>query len=432
MTAETICVGTELLLGNIVNTNAVYLAKEYAKYGISSYSQTVVGDNAERIKTAVKDALGRADVVVVSGGLGPTQDDITKECVASIFDLPLKLDSASMTKIEAFFKKRGKAMSENNKRQAMIPEGAKILENGNGLAPGVIIELDKDLKPSDKDVSKCVILLPGPPEELRNVWENGAAPYLKARSGNVIESVMVKICGRAESEVAAILDDLIDSKGPVTVAPYAGTAEVHLRVTAGGEDEKAARKLIKPVVKEIKARLGDSVYTTGDKSLEAAVVELLLANSLTVTTVESCTGGLLAGRIINVPGVSDIYKAGYITYSNKAKRKLAGVSRKSLDKYGAVSSQVASEMAKGATTLYKADVAVAVSGNAGPEPSEGKPVGLVYIAVNVAGKVSVKEFNFSGDRAKIRDLSVSNALIMMRQCILEYYGRMTFGSADEK
>ena len=426
MKAETICVGTEILLGNIVNTNAAYLASQYARYGIESYCQTVVGDNAERIKAALEAALNRSDIIVFSGGLGPTQDDITKECVASYLGLSMHVDEPSMKKIEEHFKKRGREMAENNRRQAMIPDGATILKNENGLAPGVLIETEKS------GAKKVIILLPGPPEELKSVWEADAVSYLRNLSGKVIESVMVKVCGRAESEIAAILDDMINSEGPVTVAPYAGTAEVDIRLTAAAEDEKEAKKLIKPVVKEIKARLGDSVYTThAGKSLEEAVVELLLANKLTVTTVESCTGGLLAGRIINVPGVSEIYKAGYITYSNKAKRKIAGVSRKTLDKYGAVSEQTVKEMAKGATNLYKADVAVAVSGNAGPDASEGKPVGLVYIAVNVAGKVSVKEFNFSGDRAKIRNLSVANALVMMRQCILEYYGRMTFGSSDK-
>ncbi len=436
MIAETICVGTEILLGNIINTNAAYLAEQYARLGISSYYQSVVGDNEERIRECLKIALSRSDLVVLSGGLGPTQDDITKDTVAEFLGREMELNEAAALKIREYFAARGKRMSTNNLRQAMVLKGALVLENGNGLSPGVLVEMTKNEIASfgKKGAKKqLIIMLPGPLEELVNVWEQQAVPYLQKLSGQVILSSIVKICDRPESEVAELLDDLIRKSGDgVTVAPYAKTGEVHVRVTAGAEDEKAAKKLLKPVVKEIKSRLGDSVYTTHEETtLEQAVADLLMANNLTVTTAESCTGGLIAARLVNVPGVSEIFKFGCVTYSNKAKRKIIGVKRKTLDRYGAVSEQVVYEMAEGAAGLTKADVAVAVSGIAGPDGgTEEKPVGLVYIGVNVRGTISVKEYRFKGNRMKIRNAAAASALIQLRHCILEYYSRVTFGDKE--
>lgn len=423
MTAETISVGTEILLGNIVNTNAAYLAQQYAKLGIESYYQTAVGDNPERLTEALRLASSRSDLIVLTGGLGPTQDDITKETVAEYFGKKLYPDEVTAKRIKAFFESRGTIMADNNIRQAMIPEDAVILDNSNGLAPGILMETEE---------GKAYILLPGPPEEMRAVWEAHVEPYLRKKTGDVIYSSMVKVCGLAESEIAEQLDDLIRSNGSVTVAPYAKTAEVHLRVTAHGQSEKEARKLVKPVVKEIKGRLGNSVYTTHEeRTLEEEVVGLLQANQLTVTTVESCTGGLIAGRIINVPGVSEVYKSGFITYSNKAKRKLVGVKKKTLDKYGAVSAQTVTEMVKGAAAFTRADAAIAVSGIAGPDGgTEEKPVGLVYIGVSVCGEVTVQEYHFNGDRAKIRESAVANALILLRRCVLEHYSRDLYAEED--
>lgn len=420
MVAETIFVGTELLLGNIVNTNATYLAGELAKLGIPTYYQSVVGDNKERLTEVVKLALSRSDLIILSGGLGPTQDDITKETVAEVLGLPLIMHEPSKEAIISYFAGKNYKMTENNYKQAMIPEGAIVLDNDNGTAPGVCI---------DKEVKK-IILLPGPPRELTNMFEKKVIPILKSGSEQVYESVMVKVCGKSESAIAELLDDLINKEGDVTVAPYAKLCEVHLRVTASGKDEKDAKKKIKPVVKEIKSRLGDCVYTTeDDTTLEKAVVDLLLANDLTVTTVESCTGGLLAGRLINVSGVSEVFKSGQITYSNKAKRRIVGVKKSTLQKHGAVSSQTVKEMCLGATYYNKADVAVAISGIAGPDGgTDEKPVGLVYIGCSVCGEVTTKEYHFKGTREKVRNMAVAEALILMRRCILEYYGRVTFGN----
>ena len=423
MIAETIFVGTELLLGNIVNTNATYLAQELAKLGISSYYQTVVGDNKERLKGCIETALSRSDIVILSGGLGPTQDDITKETAAEVFGMELLPDESCKADLLAYFAGKNMQMPECNYKQAMIPKGATVLRNANGTAPGIYMEKD----------GKIQILLPGPPVELRPMFAEQVIPLLKKEQKEVIVSVMVKACGISESDVAQRLSDLITGCGDVTVAPYAKTGEVHLRVTTRAGSEKDAEKRIKPVIKEIKSKLGDCVYTTHeDVTLEKAVVDLLVANDLTVTTVESCTGGLIAARLINVPGVSSVFKDGYVTYSNRAKRKIAGVKRHTLDKYGAVSEQVVKEMLAGGSAYRKADVVVAVSGIAGPDGgTEEKPVGLVYIGCSVCGEMTVKKYRFFGSREKIRESSVAQALVLMRRCVLEYYGKNTFGKVKK-
>ena len=418
MVVELISVGTELLLGNIVNTNAAFLAERCAALGLSCYYQTVVGDNPGRLLETIRTGLSRADLLILTGGLGPTGDDLTKETAAQAFDLPLHMDEQSLERIEAYFRERRIVMTENNRKQAMAPEGAIVVDNDNGTAPGLILEKD----------GKRMILLPGPPNECRPMFEKSIAPYLRELSGTVIFSRTVKICGQGESGVESRIKDLEQLENP-TVAPYAKSGEVHLRVTARAADEKEAKKLIKPVVKELKNRFGSDIYTTQeDVTLEGSVAELLLANGLSVSTIESCTGGLLAGRLVNVPGVSEVFKSGYITYSNKAKRRIAGVKKSTLEKYGAVSGQTACEMAKGCAQQAKADVAISVTGIAGPDGgSAEKPVGLVYMACSVCGTVQVKEFRFQGNRAKIRESAVSAALTLMRQCILAYYSEKTFG-----
>ena len=418
MTVELISVGTELLLGNIVNTNAAYLSEKCADLGLSCFYQSVVGDNEERLSGVLKTALERSDIVILSGGLGPTEDDLTKEVSAKVMGRELSMHEPSKKRIEEYFSSRNLELTENNWKQAMVPEGAIVLDNENGTAPGVIMEGE----------GKKVILLPGPPNEMIPMFEKQIMPYLSGSDLGMIYSQTVKICGVGESKAETMIKDMIDSQTNPTIATYAKNCEVHLRVTAKAKDEKEAKKLVKPVVKELKNRFGPYVYTTNaDITLEKAVFDLLVANKLTVSTVESCTGGMLAARLINVPGISEVYKSGYITYSNKAKRKILGVKKGLLEKKGAVSEEVAKEMAKGAAVISKAEVAVSVTGIAGPGGgTEEKPVGLVYIACNVCGKTKVRKFNFRGNRAKIRETTVSSALILMRQCILEYYSEVAF------
>lgn len=420
MKVEIIAVGTELLLGNIVNTNAAFLAEECASIGLYCYYQSVVGDNEERLRETVDLAMKRSDVILLSGGLGPTQDDLTKETVAKACGLELQMDEHWKQVIQEYFEKKFKTVpTENNWKQALVPKGAIVLDNANGTAPGIIIETENN----------TIVLMPGPPNELIPMFLNQVKPYLAAKSDIILVSQTVKVCGIGESRAETMIQDLIDQQSNPTIATYAKTGEVHLRVTASCKDEKEAKKLIKPVIKTLKERFGQAIYTTDTEvSLEQAVVDLLVANELTISTAESCTGGLLAGRLINVPGVSEVFKRGLITYSNKAKRKMIGVKKVTLDKYGAVSEQVAAEMAKGTSALTKADVTVAITGIAGPDGgSEEKPVGLVYIGCCVKGKLTVREYHFTGNRSKVRESSVAAGLVLLRDCVLQYMSEVTFG-----
>lgn len=423
MTVEIIAVGTEILLGNIVNTNAAYLAEKCAGLGLSCYHQDVVGDNEERLMETLRLALTRADIILLSGGLGPTQDDLTKEAAAKVMGKALYLHEPSKEAIRQFFAERNLEITENNWKQAMVPEGCIVVENPGGTAPGIIMA----------ENGKHVLLMPGPPGELIPMFEKSIMPYLAGLTTGVIYSQTVKICGVGESKAESMVEDLVDAQSNPTLATYAKTGEVHLRVTATAPDEKEAKKLVKPMVKELKGRFGNHVYTTDSEvTLEKAVVDLLAANKLTACTVESCTGGMLSARLINVPGVSEVFKSGYVTYSNKSKRRLLGIKKNILMKHGAVSEQIAREMAKTAASLARTDVSVSTTGIAGPDGgTPEKPVGLVYIGCNVCGRITVKECHFHGSREKIRESTVSAALSLMRECILQYYSEVTFGGKEK-
>ena len=419
MTVEFICVGTEILLGNIVNTNAAFMSEECAKLGLSCFYQTVVGDNEGRLEGVLSEAVKRSDAVILSGGLGPTEDDLTKETAAKVMGRKLIEDEKAWKQIEKFFEKRGLKLTDNNRKQALVPEGSIALYNKNGTAPGIIIE-----SPSCK-----VILLPGPPGELIPMWHEYVSDYLKKLSPEVLVSETVKICDSGESIVETDLLDMIDRQTNPTIATYAKIGEVHVRVTAKGEDEKECRKLLKPVVKEIKERFGPKIFTTDESiTLEMAVMQILNENSLTITTAESLTGGMLTSRLINVPGASEVLKQGFITYSNKAKRKYLGVKKSTLDKFTAVSEQTAKEMAKGGCFFTKSDVCVALTGIAGPDGGTDKiPAGTVFIGVCVCGETKVREYHFSGEREKIRESATTAGLTFLRQCLLENLTATTFG-----
>ena len=414
MVVELISVGTEILLGNIVNTNAQYLSEKCALLGLSVYYQTVVGDNEQRLTDAVTNAFGRSDVVILTGGLGPTEDDLTKEVCAKVMDLPLSEDAHTRRRIETYLNNSVyKVIPDNNWKQAMVPEGAKVLDNSNGTAPGLIMEKN----------GKIAVLLPGPPNELYPLFEEQVAPYLNSLQPETIYSQMVKICGIGESQVETMIKDMVDAQTNPTIAPYVKTGEVHLRITAKAKDEEEAIKLMKPVVKELKKRFGMNIYTTkAEDTLEDVVVRLLKKYDLTVATAESCTGGLLSGRLINVPGASDVFKEGFVTYSNKAKRKYLDVSKPTLKKYGAVSEETAKEMAKGGVFASDSDACIAVTGIAGPDGgTEEKPVGTVYIGCYINNTVKVEKFRFKGNRAKVREQAVTKGLDLLRRCILENY-----------
>lgn len=424
MVVELLSIGTEILLGNIVNTNAAYLSEQCAALGLSVYYQTVVGDNPKRLEEALKIALKRSDIVMMTGGLGPTKDDLTKETAAKVAGLELVEDEYTRECIEKFFKKRKwKKITENNWKQAMVPKGAIVIENKNGTAPGLIIEMKK------KDDLKRMILMPGPPNELLPMFQNDVFPYLNQLQPEIIYSVTAKVCGLGESFVETEISDLIEAQDNPTIAPYAKTNEVHLRVTAKAKDKEKANKMIKPVIKELKKRFGHYLYTTKEEeTLEDNIVKMLKERDMTIATAESCTGGLLTSMLVNVPGVSDVLKTGFVTYSNKAKQKFVDVQKASLKKHGAVSEKVAKEMAKGCAVAAKADVGVAITGIAGPDGGTAeKPVGLVYLACCVNGKTKALELRLTGNRSKIREYAAAKALVLIRECLLEREHKM-----DEK
>lgn len=416
MIAELISVGTEILLGNIVNTNANFLAQKCAELGISNYFQVSVGDNEERLSDAIKTALSRSDIVILTGGLGPTKDDLTKEVVAKTLGKELVDDPHTRNNIKEYFAGlNGIAITENNWKQALIIDGSTAVDNHNGTAPGLIVKTED---------GKIVILLPGPPNELVPMFQQDIYPFLNNLQPGLLYSEMVKICGIGESKAETMIRDLIDQQTNPTIAPYAKTGEVHLRVTASASSEEEGQKLVKPIVDELYRRFEKNIYTTDEnENLEDYIVKLLAKHHLVLSTAESCTGGLLTGRLVNAPGTSQVLKEGFITYSNEAKQKYLGVSKKTLEQYGAVSEETASEMSKGLLNQTLCDISLAITGIAGPDGgSEEKPVGTIYMGCATHEKIWVKRFNFKGNRQKIRDYAVINGLDLLRRCILEEYG----------
>ena len=402
---ELISVGTEILLGDILNTDAQYLSIELAKLGISVIHQSTVGDNRERLLAQLDEAAKRSDIIILSGGLGPTPDDLTKEVCCEFFGKELQLHEPTAEKIRSYFSSKGLEMAQSNLKQAMLPLDCVIFPNENGTAPGMAIEKD----------GVHILVLPGPPRELKPMFRNSAIPYLMQFSDKIIVSHNIRTFGIGESAMAEKVRDLLDGKNP-TVAPYAKDGEALLRVTAMADSEDDAEKLCEPVIDEIKSRLDGFVYGVDYTCIEEAVVELLRNNRLKAATAESCTGGLIAKRITDVSGASDVFDCGIISYSNEIKNKILGVSEDDLKKYGAVSEPVARQMAQGALRVSGADVAVSVTGIAGPN-SDGtdKPVGLVYIALADKDNVWVKELRTSrNDRSYNRYVSASNALNMIR------------------
>lgn len=405
---ELISVGTEILLGDILNTDAQFLSQELAKMGISVMHQSTVGDNAGRLTSLLKEAAERSDIIILSGGLGPTPDDITKEVCCEFFGKKMYLHEESLERMKAFFAERKREMPENNIKQAMLPEGCTVFTNNNGTAPGLAMEKD----------GVHLLLLPGPPRELKAMFRESAVPYLKQFSDKVIISHNVRTFGIGESSMAEKVSDLLDMQNP-TVAPYAKDGEALLRVTAMADSEEQAEELCRPVIDEIKQRLGDTVYGVDYTCIEEAVVELLREKNLKIATAESCTGGYIAKRITNVSGSSDVFECGIVSYSNRIKNEVLGVSADDLEKYGAVSETVARQMAEGAVKVSGADIAVSVTGIAGPNgDGTDKPVGLSYIGLADKNSSWVKELKTGRtDREYNRYVNASNALNMIRMYI---------------
>lgn len=393
MKAEIITVGTEILLGDIVNTNSQYLAKELADLGVEVYYQGTVGDNEDRLLQSIEESLNRSDMVITTGGLGPTKDDLTKETAAKFFNQELVLDEKSWNKIEIYFNKLGKIPTENNKKQAYFPKDAIILENNNGTAPGAILRKGK----------KIIIVLPGPPREMKPMFEESVKPYLKSLTTEILESKTLRFYGIGESSLEEEIIDIIKEQSNPTVAPYAKDMEVTLRITAKATSKEEAINLINPVVHKIQDKVGKYIYSDDDISLEDTVAKILVSKNLTIGVAESCTGGMVSSNLINYPGISSVFMEGCVTYSNEAKMKSLGVKKETLDKFGAVSEETAKEMAEGIAKRHNTNIGLSTTGIAGPEGgSEEKPVGLVYLGIYINGKTMVKRYVFNGNRQQIR------------------------------
>ena len=406
MKAELISIGTELLLGDIVNTNAQFLAKELATLGIDVYHQCVIGDNEERVLRAFKEAFDRCDIIITTGGLGPTQDDLTKELGAKYFNKKMILHEPSLEWIKKYLDIKDEEALEANKKQAYFPEGATILPNEKGTAPGAIIS----------ENNKTLIILPGPPKEMKSMFNNHVVKYLSDMTGEVIKSKTLRIFGIGESLMAKKINDIIQNSTNPTVAPYAKDYEVTLRVTAKEKSEEKCEALINPKCEEIKSILGEYIYGEGETSLDTVVAELLCKKKLSISTAESCTGGMVAATLISYPGISDVFKEGAVTYSNEAKVKRLGVKEETLNKFGAVSEETAREMAEGIAREAKTDIGISTTGIAGPGGgTEEKPVGLVYIGVCIKGNVIVEKFNLTGDREAVRKKATMYALNILRK-----------------
>ena len=411
MKAELIAVGTEILLGDIVNTNAQFLSKELASIGIGVYNQEVVGDNEERLFEAFETALSRSDMVITTGGLGPTGDDLTKETACKYFGMKMELHKKSYDELVKYFNKTGKELTDNNLKQVYFPKEAKVLENPNGTAPGAILENN----------NKIIIILPGPPREMKPMYMNQVKKYLEGKGNGIIKSETVRLLGITESMAAQTLKDLMDKGINPTIAPYAKEEDIIFRITAKADTEEEAVRLIKPVKDSIKDRFGIKCYAEGeDIKIEDVVGDLLINKKLTISTAESCTGGMIAGRLINYPGISDAFLEGAVTYSNEAKMRTLKVKQETLDAVGAVSEETAREMALGIAERTGSDISVVTTGIAGPGGgTKEKPVGLVYIGLYYKGKVKAYRHVFTGNRQEVRTKATVEALDKVRKAILE-------------
>ena len=405
MKAEIITVGTEILLGDILNTNCRYLSRELAAMGIEMYYQITVGDNEERLLKTLEESLNRSDIVICTGGLGPTEDDITKEVCAKYFGYKLELHKPSLDAMIERFKHMNRVPTKNNEKQAYFPKEAYILKNDNGTAPGCIMEKE----------GKMIVVLPGPPREMESMFENYVKPYLSKLTDDVIESEVLRIIGVGESKVENDILDIIDSQTNPTIATYTKGYECTLRITAKAKSVEEAKELIKPMSDEMKRRFGQSLYATGETSIEEVVSKMLVENNLKIAVAESCTGGMVSASLINYPGISSVFMEGCVTYSNEAKMKSLGVKKETLDVYGAVSDKCAKEMACGVAARYNTNIGIATTGIAGPDGgTDEKPVGLVYFGIYINGKVISKKYVFNGDRQGVRERATRTILNDLR------------------
>lgn len=405
MRTEIIAVGTELLLGEIVNTDAPMIAQGLAELGIGVYFQTVCGDNPDRLKSVLEVAKQRADLIITTGGLGPTADDLTKETIAAAFGKGLVRDEESMARLREHFK--GRTMTKNNEKQADVPEGCTVFQNDWGTAPACAFEGEGCL----------VIMLPGPPRECTLLFREKVMPFLEKRRGGALCSRYVKVFGMGESEMASRLSRQMDTWENPTAAPYAKEGECLVRITAMGKDKEEAFAMTEPAVREVRQVLGDVVYGVDVDSLEQVVVQEMTARGLTLATAESCTGGLMGKRITDVPGASACYLGGVVSYQNEVKENLLGVRHETLISKGAVSEDTACQMAEGVRKALGADIGISTTGVAGPGGgTPEKPVGLIYVGISTKDKTwAVRILRPRQSRENLRRLASSTAFDLVRR-----------------
>ncbi len=406
MIAEIISVGTELLMGQTVNKDAFILANKIRELGFDHYHQSAVGDNWEKLQEALDLALSRSDIVFTTGGLGPTQDDMTKQCVADFCKKDLVLDVESLNKIKGFMKSINRSFTLNNERQAYFPKDSIIMDNPIGTAPGCIVPYN----------GKHIIIFPGPPVELELMFDNNAREYLEKLNHHAICSEYVHVFNIGESTIEEMIKDLVENQTNPTIATYFSRTNVTIRITAKGNTKEEAKELVKPMLEKVLSIFGENIYEVGQRSMSQVVCDYLLKNNISISVAESCSGGLVSDALVQSPGISSVYKMGVVTYSNESKTAMLNVNEDTIKKYGAVSEQCAKEMAIGIKTLTKSDISLATTGIAGPTSDDSsKPVGLVYIALSNEKETIVKELHLKGDRERIRLQTVLHMFDMIRK-----------------
>lgn len=411
MRSAILSVGTELLFGQVTNTNTVYLSQKLNFMGIDVMHHETIGDNPQRMKQVMTRMLDEVELIITTGGLGPTQDDLTKEMAAEVMGCELKLDQASLDKIKGYFDRTGRVMTENNVKQAWLPvkEDGIILPNNGGTAPGCIFEKN----------GKIIICLPGPPREMTKMFEESVIPYLQSKTNDVIFYKMLRIFGIGESQLESMLEEVITGQTDPTIATYAKEGEVSVRVTSKRKTMEEAEAAVDAMVEDVKKIIGDSIYSYDDEDLKDVVAKKLMEKGLSISCAESCTGGLFAATLIGVDGISSVFERGFVTYSNEAKEAELGVSSETLEKFGAVSEETAREMTAGLKKKTGSNVCISVTGIAGPSGgTEEKPVGLVYICADVNGKVMCNEYKVRPvSRNWIRSYTVMLMLNMINRMI---------------
>lgn len=406
MKVEMIGIGNEVVHGHIVNTNASYLARRLQEIGMNPAYMTVVGDERELIEETLQIAMRRAQIIIFTGGLGPTPDDLTKEVVCEVLGMPLEIVSEELEKLKAYFEQRGLNMTSNNEKQVAFPKEAKILPNDCGTAPGCLLEYHE----------RIIILLPGPPKEMKQMFEKYVVPIFRTKATMCHECLDIKCFGIGESELATRIEPLLGEHEMVNVATYVGKGEVIVRITAYADTKQLAQNLIMDMEEQVKACLAPWIIGYNEEELEEKVVNLLLERNLTVATVESCTGGLIAATLVNCGGVSACFKEGIVTYSNEAKMKYVGVSESTLERVGAVSEETAREMAEGVRKVTGADIGLSSTGIAGPGGGTvDKPVGLVYIGLAMPEGTEVFKLQLHGTRQENREKTVKHILFKLYQ-----------------